>query len=81
MKTLYLVDGTSQLFRAFFAIRGLTGPDGVPTNAVFGFTSMFRKIIHEEKPESVGVAFDIEGPTFRHERYADYKAQRPPLPE
>src|SRR5882672_6063289 len=81
VKNLYLIDGTSQLFRAFFAIRGLTNAEGVPTNAVFGFTSMLRKLLHDEKPEYVGVAFDLEGPTFRHERFADYKAHRPPLPE
>jgi len=80
VSTLYLIDGTSQLFRAFFAIRGLTNADGLPTNAVFGFTSMLRKLLNDEKPEYVGVAFDLEGPTFRHERFADYKAQRPPLP-
>jgi DNA polymerase-1 len=81
VKNLYLIDGTSQLFRAFFAIRGLTNADGFPTNAVFGFTTMLRKLLNEEKPEYIGVAFDLEGPTFRHERFADYKAQRPPVPE
>lgn len=80
MSTLYLVDGTSQLFRAFFAIRGLTNPEGLPTNAVFGFTSILRKLLADEKPEYIAVAFDLEGPTFRHERFADYKAHRPPLP-
>lgn len=81
VKNLYLIDGTSQIFRAFFAIRGLTNASGFPTNAVFGFTSMLRKLINDEKPEYIGVAFDLEGPTFRHERFADYKAQRPPVPE
>ena len=81
VKTLYLIDGTSQLFRAFFAIRGLTNADGVPTNAVFGFTSMLRKLIADEVPEYIGVAFDLEGPTFRHDRFADYKAHRPDLPQ
>ena len=81
MKNLYLVDGTSQLFRAFFAIRGLTNAEGVPTNAVFGFTTMLRKLLNDEKPEYIGVAFDLEGPTFRHVRFADYKAHRPPVPE
>jgi DNA polymerase I len=80
-KTLYLVDGTSQLFRAYFAIRGLTNPEGKPTNAVFGFTAMLRKLLAEEKPEHLAVAFDLPGPTFRHDRYADYKANRPPTPE
>ena len=54
---LYLVDGTSQLFRAYFAIRGLTGPNGAPTNAVFGFTSMLRKLLKDERPPYLGVAF------------------------
>ncbi len=78
---VYLVDGTSQLFRAYFAIRGLTNPDGLPTNAVYGFTSMLRKLIHDEGPPYLAVAFDLAGPTFRHERFADYKAHRPPVPE
>jgi len=80
-KNLYLIDGTSQLFRAFFAIRGLTNAQGFPTNAVFGFTTMLRKLLNDESPEYVGVAFDLEGPTFRHERFADYKSHRPPVPE
>jgi DNA polymerase-1 len=81
VKNLYLIDGTSQVFRAFFAIRGLTNSEGLPTNAVFGFTMMLRKLLSDEKPEYVGVAFDLEGPTFRHERFVDYKAHRPPVPE
>ncbi|HEX4823725.1 MAG TPA: DNA polymerase I [Candidatus Polarisedimenticolaceae bacterium] len=80
MDTVYLIDGTSQLFRAFFAIRNLSNAEGLPTNAVFGFTSMLRKLLNEERPAFVGVAWDLEGPTFRHDRFADYKAQRPPLP-
>ncbi len=81
MKTLYLIDGTSQLFRAYFAIRGLTNAEGFPTNAVFGFTTMLRKLLQEENPDHIGVAFDLEGPTFRHERFSDYKSHRPPVPE
>ena len=80
MDTLYLIDGTSQLFRAFFAIRNLSNAEGLPTNAVFGFTSMLRKLLNEERPAFVGVAWDLEGPTFRHDRFADYKSHRPPLP-
>ncbi|HEX6853106.1 MAG TPA: DNA polymerase I [Candidatus Polarisedimenticolaceae bacterium] len=80
-RVLYLVDGTSQMFRAYFAIRGLTNADGLATNAVFGFTSMLRKLLDDEKPGHIGVAFDLPGPTFREEKYADYKAQRPPVPE
>jgi len=78
---LYLVDGTSQLFRAYYAIRGLTNAQGLPTGAVYGFTTMLRKLIHDEKPPYLAVAFDLAGPTFRHDRYAEYKAHRPPAPE
>jgi DNA polymerase-1 len=80
-KTLYLVDGTSQLFRAYFAIHGLTNPDGLPTNAVYGFATMLRKLMREERPAYLGVAFDVAGSVFRHEHYAEYKANRPPSPE
>ena len=74
VKTVYLVDGTAQLFRAFYAIRGLTNAEGDPTNAVFGFTSMMRKLIDDERPEYLAVAFDLAGDVVRHETYADYKA-------
>jgi DNA polymerase-1 len=80
-KTLYLVDGTSQLFRAYYAIRSLTNAEGLPTNAVYGFTTMLRKLVRDEKPAYLGVAFDPGGPVFRHEQYAEYKANRPPAPE
>ena len=56
--TLYLVDGTSQLYRAYFALGGLSNADGLPTNAVFGFTTMLRKLIKEQQPPYLGVAFD-----------------------
>ena len=79
--TLYLIDGTAQLFRAYFAIRGLTNDEGMPTNAVFGFTSMLRKLLKDEDPPRVAAAFDLGGDVFRHEAYADYKANRPPVPE
>ena len=80
-RVLYLVDGTAQMFRAYFAIRGLTNADGLATNAVFGFTSTLRKLLEDEKPGHIGVAFDLAGPTFREAKYADYKAHRPPVPE
>jgi len=80
-RTLYLVDGTAQLFRAFFAIRGLSNDRGLPTGAVFGFTAMLRKLIQDERPDHLAVAWDLAGPTFRHERFADYKANRPDTPE
>jgi DNA polymerase-1 len=80
-KTLYLVDGTSQLFRAYFALPPLTNREKLPTNAVLGFTTMLRKLMNDEKPEHLAVAFDLPGPTFRHDKYAEYKANRPPAPE
>ena len=80
-KTLYLLDGTAQLYRAYFAVRGLTTAQGFPTNALFGFTSMLRKLIADERPTHLAVTFDLPGKTFRHERYPAYKANRPPTPE
>jgi len=80
-KKLYLVDGTSQLYRAYFAIRGLSNRDGLPTNAIYGFTTMLRKMLADEQPEYVAVAFDVGRKVFRHEQFPDYKANRPPTPE
>ncbi len=80
-RALYLVDGTNNLFRAFYAIRGLSGPGGLPTNAVYGFTTMLRKLLREHAPRYLGVAFDLSEPTFRHKAYAEYKAHRPETPE
>ena len=80
--TVYLVDGTAQLFRAYFAIRaGLTNDDGLPTNAIYGFTSMLRKLIKDEQPRHLAVAFDPPGKVFRDKIYTEYKANRPPTPE
>jgi DNA polymerase-1 len=81
LRRLYLVDGTSQLFRAYYALPGLTNADGLPTNAVYGFTTMLRKLMNDERPPFIGVAFDTRGPVFRHADYAEYKANRPPAPE
>jgi len=78
--TLFLIDGSSQMYRAYHAIRGLTGPDGRSTNAVYGFTTMLRKLIAEQQPAFVAAAFDLAGPTFRSELSADYKANRAPMP-
>ena len=77
---LFLIDGNSQMYRAYHAIRGLTGPDGRSTNAVFGFITMLRKLMAEQAPELIAAAFDLKGPTFRHELAADYKANRRPMP-
>ena len=78
--SLYLIDGSSQMYRAYHAIRTLTGPDGKSTNAVYGFVTMLRKLINEHHPELLAVAFDVAGPTFRSELAADYKATRAPMP-
>ena len=79
--TLYLVDGMSHIYRAYHAIQGLSNKEGLPTNAVFGFTNMLRKLIADEKPDYLGVAIDVAGPTVRHEQYEDYKATRRPMPD
>ena len=80
-RTLYLIDGSAYIYRAYHAIRSLTNSKGLPTNAVFGFTRMLIKLIEDRSPEYVVMFFDAKGPTFRHELYQDYKANRPPMPE
>ena len=80
-RTLYLIDGTAYIYRAYHAIRGLTNSEGLPTNAAFGFTRMLIKLVEDRAPEYVVMFFDAKGPTFRHEIYQDYKANRPPQPE
>ncbi len=80
MPTLFLIDGSSQMYRAYHAIRGLTGPDGRSTNAVYGFTTMLRKLLAEHRPEYIAASFDLAGPTFRDAIAADYKANRAPMP-
>ncbi len=80
-KTLILIDGSSWLYRAFHALPPLTTPDGQPTGAVFGMGNMLRRLLREYAPEHIAVVFDPRGKTFRHERYAEYKANRPPIPE
>src|SRR6478672_7786525 len=77
---LYLIDGSSQMYRAYHAIRGLTGPDGKSTNAVYGFVTMLRKLINDHQPQYIAASFDLAGPTFRSELATDYKANRSPMP-
>ncbi len=82
MPRLLLVDGHSNLYRAFYAIRaGLTAPDGTPTNAAYGFLRMQHKLLRELDPTHVGVAFDVGKETFRTRLDERYKAHRPPMPE
>ncbi len=80
-RTLYLIDGSAYIYRAYHAIRSLANSKGFPTNAAFGFTRMLIKLIEDRSPEYVVMFFDAKGPTFRHEIYQEYKANRPPMPE
>ncbi len=83
MKTLLLVDGHSVIYRSFFAfIRNpLRNSKGFNTSAIFGFAQTLRKLLGELKPELVAIVFDAPGRTFRHEKYEQYKIQRPPAPD
>ena len=80
-KNFFIIDGHSQLYQAYYAISGLTTPSGQPINAVYGFTRMIRKILKEDKPYYMVIAFDSKGPTFRHKEYKEYKAHRKPTPD
>jgi len=80
-KTVFLVDGSGYIFRAYYAIRRLNASDGRATNAVFGFTTMLLKVLREHKPKHIGIAFDVGGKTFRHELYPEYKGNRSAPPE
>lgn len=80
-KKIVLVDGMSILYRAFYGLPGLRTSKGVPTNAVYGFLNILFKIIDEELPEYLVIAFDTNKPTFRHEMYEDYKGTRKPMPD
>ena len=80
--SLFLIDGSSYLYRAYFAIRQpLTTHDGFPTKVIYGLTNMFWKVLKEKDPEYVAIVWDAKGPTFRHDLYADYKANRPAMPD
>ena len=78
---LWLVDGSSYLYRAFFALPPLTTSTGVPTGAVLGVLNMLNKLLKEEKPELIAVVMDAPGKTFRDELFEAYKAHRPPMPD
>ena len=81
MPTLYLIDGSAYIYRAFFALPPLSNSKGLQTNAVYGFTTMLLKVLRDHRPDYVAVVFDEKGPTHRHEAFKDYKAQRPPMPQ
>ncbi len=77
---LYIIDGNSYIYRAFYAVRGLSNSSGLPTNAIFGFANMLLKVIKDRKPDLLAIVFDPKGRTRRHSEYAEYKAHRPPMP-
>ncbi len=81
MEKLVLIDGHSILHRAFYGVPDLTNGDGLHTNAVYGFLNIMFKILEEESPDYLTVAFDVHAPTFRHEIYPEYKGTRKPMPE
>lgn len=78
---IYLVDGSAYIYRAYHAITPLSNSGGLPTHAVYGFTNILLRVIRERAASHLAVAFDLKGPTFRHQLYKEYKATRPPMPE
>ena len=79
--TLFIIDGSNNVYRSYFAIRGLTNSSGLATNAVYGFTQMLRKLLKDHNPDCIAVAFDIGRSKERHEAFADYKKDRKPMPD
>ena len=78
---ILLIDGHSILNRAYYGLPNLTNWEGLHTNAVYGFLNIMTKVLEEEKPEYLAVAFDLHAPTFRHKMYDAYKGTRKPMPE
>ena len=78
---LFLIDGSGYLYRAFYGLRHIMRRDGFPTNALFGFVKMLRKVLHDHQPEQVAIAFDSGHPTFRHQLDPRYKATRARMPD
>ena len=78
---LFLIDGSSYIYRAYYAIRHLSNSQGMATNAIYGFTNMLLKVIRELQPDQLAVIFDSKGPTFRKDIYPEYKANRSAMPE
>ncbi len=80
-KTIFLIDGNSLLYRSFYAIKRLSNSKGFPTNAIFGFLSILRKMVDKQQPDYLGIVFDTKGPTIRHQAFKEYKAHRKPMPD
>ncbi len=78
---LFLIDGSSYIYRAYYAIRHLSNSQGMATNAIYGFTNMLLKVMRELQPDQLAVIFDSKGPTFRKDIYPEYKANRLAMPE
>src|SRR5205823_9290554 len=79
--TLFIIDGSNNVYRSYFAIRNLTNSSGLATNAVYGFTQTLKKLLKDFTPDCIAVAFDIGRATTRHEAFADYKKDRRPMPD
>jgi len=80
-QSLFLIDATAFCYRAFYALGGLATSFGQPTNAIFGFMNMLNKILKEKKPQFLAICFDVSRDTFRQKKFAEYKIQRPPMPD
>ncbi|RJX28098.1 MAG: DNA polymerase I [Desulfurivibrio sp.] len=80
-ETVYLVDGSAYIYRAYHAIAPLSNSKGLPTHAIYGFTNILLRVIREKNPAYMAMAFDLRGPTFRHAIYTAYKANRPAMPD
>ncbi|MDP2905013.1 MAG: DNA polymerase I [Candidatus Omnitrophota bacterium] len=81
VKTLYLIDANAFCYRAFYAVRALSTSYGQPTGAIYGFLNILNKILKEKKPDYLGVCFDVSRQTFRQKKFAEYKINRPPMPD
>jgi DNA polymerase-1 len=79
--SLFLIDGSNNVYRSYFAIRNLTNSSGLATNAVYGFTQTLKKLLKDFEPDCIAVAFDISSAKTRHEAFADYKKDRRPMPD
>ena len=80
-KPFVLVDGSSYLFRAYYALPPLTNSKGLPTGAIYGVINMLKRLMADYEPEHVAVVFDPKGKTFRHDLYTEYKANRTAMPD
>ncbi|ADL68622.1 DNA polymerase I [Thermoanaerobacterium thermosaccharolyticum] len=81
MSKFLIIDGNSLMYRAYFALPDLMNSEGLHTNAIYGFSMMLLKLLDEEKPDYIAVAFDKKAPTFRHKEYSAYKGTRQSMPE